>query len=233
MRRWLALRPLLAASALTATRPPFVPTAADFRSTAGFRSAPVSKAVTAPAASDVAVAEALQEQLGYVPTNLLRVAAWTADATPAVILAHPLVEKKKGGVVEPFPTTYWLTCPVISAAVATLERDGGVKAAAAAIFDEGEGGADAMAAAHESYAQLRWSLLSDDEATLVEARGWTPNLQDVGVAGLRDAKTVKCLHAHYAHFLGDRSAANPVGVWVHDALPREVRDWANGGPPDA
>ena len=38
---------------------------------------------------------------------------------------------------------------------------------------------------------------------------------------LRDRARVKCLHAHYAHFLATR--ANPVGEWVHERLPEAIQ----------
>ena len=94
----------------------------------------------------------LTQQLGYSPPNLVEVAAWTAAGTPAVIRAHPLLSRRGG--VEPFPTTYWLTCPQIKAAVGTVERDRGVKRAAAHLADEA--GEAAMRAAHASYAADRW-----------------------------------------------------------------------------
>jgi len=165
-----------------------------------------------------AVEAALEAQLGYVPPNFVDVAAWNGDA-PAVIRAYPLLRRKGG--VEPFPTMLWLTCPEIAAAVATLERDGGVKAAAADILGNEEGAA-ALEKAHESYAAKRWALLSDEDRALVEARGWADKLRDVGVAGIqrRGAQSIKCLHAHYAHYLGDPEGANPVGAWIHVRISR-------------
>lgn len=61
----------------------------------------------------------LKDQLGYVPPNLLRVAAWTGNATPAVIQAHPLLRRRKG--VEPFPTMFWLT--FLRGATSLLQRE--------------------------------------------------------------------------------------------------------------
>ena len=76
------------------------------------------------------IAQQLEAQLGYCPLNALDVVTTTDDA-PAVVIAHPLLHRKKG--VEPFPTTYWLAHNGIAAAVATVERDGGVSAAGAAV----------------------------------------------------------------------------------------------------
>ena len=170
----------------------------------------------------------LEQQLGYVPPNLLEVAAWTTSGTPAVIVAHPLLWRRKG--VEPFPTTYWLTSPELSAAVGTVERDGGVRAAREAVF--ARAGAEAsMRAAHETYAADRWALLSAEERGLAEGNGWGESLRTVGVAGLRDPLNVKCLHAHYGHWLA--TGQNDVGAWVHAALPEDVRSFALGAAPAA
>ena len=156
------------------------------------------------------IAQQLEAQLGYCPLNALDVVTTTDDA-PAVVVAHPLLHRKKK--VEPFPTTYWLAHNGIAAAVATVERDGGVSAAGAAVDG------DAMARAHAAYAADRWALLDDEERAFVQDRGWD-SLRTVGVAGIRDGGT-KCLHAHYAHFLATR--ANPVGEWVHERLPEAIQ----------
>ena len=156
------------------------------------------------------IAQQLEAQLGYCPLNALDVVTTTDDA-PAVVIAHPLLHRKKK--VEPFPTTYWLAHNGIAAAVANVERDGGVSAAGAAVDS------DAMAQAHAAYAADRWALLDDEERAFVQDRGWD-SLRTVGVAGIRDGGT-KCLHAHYAHFLATR--ANPVGEWVHERLPEAIQ----------
>ena len=156
------------------------------------------------------IAQQLEAQLGYCPLNALDVVT-TTDDMPAVVIAHPLLHRKKK--VEPFPTTYWLAHGDIAAAVATVERDGGVSAAGAAVDS------DAMARAHAAYAADRWALLDDEERAFVQDRGWD-SLRTVGVAGIRDGGT-KCLHAHYAHFLATR--ANPVGEWVHARLPEAIQ----------
>ena len=109
------------------------------------------------------IAQQLEAQLGYCPLNALDVVT-TTDDMPAVVIAHPLLHRKKK--VEPFPTTYWLAHNGIAAAVATVERDGGVSAAGAAVDS------DAMARAHAAYAADRWALLDDEERAFVQDRGW-------------------------------------------------------------
>ena len=77
----------------------------------------------------------------------------------------------------------------------------------------------------------RWAALTDADRALARARGWEPALRRVGVAGMRLASSVKCLHAYYAFHLGARDAPGvggvagawgPVGGWIHDLLERRA-----------
>ena len=123
---------------------------------------------------------AVQGQLGYVPTNLLAVAARAPPAraarsagaagaaAPTVLLAYPLVRER--ATLEPFPTMFWRACPALHRDVSTLERDGGVRR----LMDrlEADAGARArMARAHEAYAARRWGLLTRADRGLVAERG--------------------------------------------------------------
>jgi uncharacterized protein len=102
---------------------------------------------------------------------------------------------------EPFPTTFWLTCPHLVAAVSRLEAVGGVERWTRAAAEEPE---------------LRESL---DRAHL-EQRVLRPGL-DLGVGGAQPgAGSLKCLHAHVAfalarpgYELGDRIVAELEPLW--------------------
>jgi hypothetical protein len=93
---------------------------------------------------------------------------------------------------EPFPTTYWLTCPHLVAAVSRLEAAGGVERWTRASAED---------------PKLRESL----ERAQAEQRALRPEL-DLGIGGARPgAGGLKCLHAHVAfalarpgYELGDR-----------------------------
>ena len=61
------------------------------------------------------------EQLGRMPRGLRRVAVRCPFGRPAVIEQTSYLESG-----EPFPTTYYLTCPAAVARVGRLEDDGGV-----------------------------------------------------------------------------------------------------------
>ena len=52
---------------------------------------------------------------------------------------------------------------------------------------------------------------------------WESNLKAQGVAGIRNFDSVKCLHAHLAHYLARPSDGNVVGHWV-DRLLAEGAD---------
>ena len=118
----------------------------------------------------------------------------------------------------PFPTLFWLTCPLATTRIGRLEGSGGVKRMEAKATSDEEFG-HALESAHASYAAERAALVG-------EADGPSPS---GGVGGT--AKGVKCLHAHFAHFAAGR--ANPVGElvagWV-EPLDCDVPCVVDGSP---
>ncbi|CAM9142907.1 unnamed protein product [Chrysoparadoxa australica] len=167
------------------------------------------------------------KHLGYVPNNALAVVARDSAGHPTAMRVHPLARPvhnkskraKKGGDLLPFPTTYWICCSEVRKAVSRLEVKGYIGTWEKDLQDDEEG-RNSMQAAHKAYAQERWGLLSVEEAALAKERGWGDRLGSAcGVAGLRDTHHIKCLHAHYAHFLSGEKR-NVVGKWVQEALDR-------------
>lgn len=113
---------------------------------------------------------------------------------PVVVRVPPILDDG-----TPFPTLYWLTCPLARTRIGRLEGAGGVKrmerrAEVAPEFD------DALTEANASYARERDSLLGSHQGPAPTG----------GVGGAE--KGVKCLHAHYAHRRAGRE--NPVGALV-------------------
>jgi hypothetical protein len=124
--------------------------------------------------SDRAVVE---RQLGRPPRAFRRVAVRCPFGRPAVTEQAPYDDAG-----EPFPTTFWLTCPHLVAAVSRLEAAGGVERWTRAAAEDPE---------------LRESLERADE----EQRRLRPEL-DLGIGGARPgAGSLKCLHAHVAFAL--------------------------------
>jgi len=122
-----------------------------------------------------------------------------------VIAVAPVLEDG-----SPFPTTFWLTCPRLIAAVGDLESAGhGARYTEAAKSDPSL--AAGMIAADAAYRAARRA----------EAGGDDP-CSAVGTAGQRDALTVKCLHARVAAHLA--GVPDPVGRSVLLELSAAVPD---------
>ncbi len=124
-------------------------------------------------------------QLGRLPLPFRRVAARCGAGRPIVIEQPPTTPAG-----APFPTTFWLTCPGLVAAVGRLESAGGVAALEQRLADEPE-----LAAAFAAGRERQIALRPDGEA--------------LGIGGTRSERTVKCLHAHAAFALG--AGGYPVG----------------------
>ncbi len=116
-------------------------------------------------------------QIGREPRAFRRVVVRCPFGKPAVTEQAPF-----DGDGNPFPTTFWLTCPAAVAKVSRLEAAGGVE---------------------------RWTVAAQEDPQLAaslarataEQRALRPEL-DVGIGGARDdAGSLKCLHAHVAFAL--------------------------------
>ncbi|HUZ15384.1 MAG TPA: DUF501 domain-containing protein [Gaiellaceae bacterium] len=147
-------------------------------------------------------------QLGREPRAFNRVAVRCPFGAPAVTEQQPYTVDG-----DPFPTTYYLTCPHLVAAVSRLEAAGGVERWSAAVREEPELAAG-LAAADDEQRRIRRQLAgsaerSDGGASL-----------DFGVGGSRRTGSLKCLHAHVAYALarpgyelGERIGAEIQPLW--------------------
>jgi hypothetical protein len=140
---------------------------------------------------------------------------------PIVAEVPPILETG-----EPFPTRYWLSCPLAHRRIARIEARGGVREAQLEI-EADPGLSEAIEEAHARYARQR------DASVPAHAR----HRPTGGVGG--SSGGVKCLHAHYADFAAGND--NPVGRRVRDEIgeprcempcvtfvdgePRRNRDW--------
>ena len=139
--------------------------------------------------------EIVERQLGRPPRAFRRVAVRCPFGRPAVTEQAPF-----DGTGEPFPTTYWLTCPQLVAKLARVEAAGGVE---------------------------RWSRLAREDPELrasaerghEEQRRLRPEL-DAGIGGQTRTGGLKCLHAHAAfalarpgYELGERILAEVEPLW--------------------
>jgi uncharacterized protein len=162
----------------------------------------------------------VMRQLGREPRAFARVAVRCPFGLPAVTEQSPYDVHD-----EPFPTTYYVTCPHLVAAIARLEAAGGVERwSAAASTDPAL--RESLVRATEKQRAIRRRLAgaargTDDGASL-----------ELGIGGSRSPEHLKCLHAHVAfalanpgYELGDRILAEVEAPWPSDhCCSEELRD---------
>ena len=149
------------------------------------------------------------------------VAARTPDGNPAVLKMYPLRMDSKlrgaGGQRKiPFPNLNWLAAPSLIKSVGRLEHQGMVKLFEKRLEAEEALMVEGLEADHERYAAERWALLTDEDRAYAQAHGYEKTLRETGLCGMVYKRRVKCLHAHYAHFLA--TGRSTVGAWTHAAL---------------
>lgn len=147
-------------------------------------------------------------QLGRSPRAFRRVVARCPHGLPAVTEQEPY---DRDG--EPFPTTYYLTCPHLVAALARIEAAGGVERWSRAAKDDPELAAS-LERATEEQRTVRQELAGDRRG-----RDGGGSL-GLGIGGARTPANLKCLHAHAAfalarpgYALGERILAELDPLW--------------------
>ena len=128
-------------------------------------------------------------QLGRAPRAFRRVVVRCPFGRPAVTEQEPYDPSG-----EPFPTTYYLTCPHLVAAVSRLEAVGGVERWTEAVARDPE---------------LVGSLDRATEEQRVVRRGLAEGRVgrdggtslDLGIGGSSSPRRLKCLHAHVVYAL--------------------------------
>jgi hypothetical protein len=150
-------------------------------------------------------------QLGRPPRAFRRVVHRCAHGCPAVTEQAPYSAEG-----EPFPTTYYLTCPQLVAAISRIEADGGVERWTALAASDPELDAS-RATADARQARIRRELAAGETGRDGGASLGT------GIGGSRRAGSLKCLHAHAAfalaqpgYLLGERILAEVGALWPTD-----------------
>jgi uncharacterized protein len=150
----------------------------------------------------------VERQLGRTPRAFRRVVSRCPFGLPAVT-----EQAAYDAAGEPFPTTYYLTCPHLVAAVSRLEAAGGVERWSRAAARDRELAASVDQAAAEQRAvrrTLAGGRLGRDAGASLE----------LGIGGSRRPDRLKCLHAHVAfalarpgYTLGERILAEVDPRW--------------------
>lgn len=156
-------------------------------------------------AVDPADLAAVSAQLGRPVRGVVAVAHRCACGLPDVVETLPRLDDG-----TPFPTTYYLTCPRLTAAASTLESQGVMREMTERLAQD-EDLAAAYRAAHEDYLARRARL------------GDVPEIAGVSAGGM--PTRVKCLHVLVAHALAAGPGVNPLG----DEALAAIGDRAAGG----
>jgi uncharacterized protein len=153
-------------------------------------------------------AAVVEKQLGRKPRAFRRVVVRCPFGRPAVTEQAPYDASG-----EPFPTTYYLTCPQLVAAIARMEAAGGVERWSRAAREDPQLAAS-LAQATEEQRAIRVELAEgrvgrDDGASL-----------GLGIGGSASPGNLKCLHAHAAfalarpgYVLGERVLSEVDPLW--------------------
>lgn len=117
---------------------------------------------------------------------------------PVVVRVPPILDDG-----TPFPTLYWLTCPLARARIGRLEAGGGVKRMDSKAESDPEFSLR-LQEAHRTYESQRDALVP----------AGTQPAPSGGVGGSLGG--VKCLHAHFAHTRagGDNPVGELVSGWI-------------------
>jgi hypothetical protein len=155
--------------------------------------------------------EIVARQLGRRPRAFRRVVVRCPFGLPAITEQSPY-----DAAGEPFPTTYYVTCPHLVAEIARLEAAGAVERWSDAVRDD-PGLGTSLARATDEQRAIRHDLAGD---TLGTDGGGS---LDLGIGGSRSPAHLKCLHAHVAfalarpgYELGDRILAELADPWPAD-----------------
>jgi uncharacterized protein len=131
----------------------------------------------------------VERQLGRPPRAFHRVVVRCPFGMPAVTEQTPYDDAD-----EPFPTTYYVTCPFLVAAISRLEAAGGVERWSERVATDPDL-AESLQRATREQRDVRRELAGsktglDDGSSL-----------ELGIGGARRPERLKCLHAHAAFAL--------------------------------
>ncbi|HUF00797.1 MAG TPA: DUF501 domain-containing protein [Gaiellaceae bacterium] len=160
--------------------------------------------------------ELVGRQLGRSPRAFRRVVVRCPYGLPAVTEQAPYAADGK-----PFPTTYYVTCPRLVAAISRLEAAGGVERWSRAAVEDAALAASLERATAEQRAvrrELAGSERGEDQGASLAH----------GIGGSRTPHHLKCLHAHAAfalarpgYLLGEKILAEVDPLWPPDGCCSE------------
>lgn len=153
--------------------------------------------------------DVLSRQLGRPVRDVVEIGARCVCGNPLVATTAP---RLSNGI--PFPTTYYLSHPVITSAVSRLEADGVMTEMSGRLTADTEL-AHRYREAHEAY------LAARDAVGQRAGTGPVPEIDGVSAGGM--PTRVKCLHVLVGHALAAGPGVNPLG---DEAIGRIAPWWS-------
>ncbi|MFJ6536755.1 DUF501 domain-containing protein [Paenarthrobacter sp. NPDC091711] len=157
-----------------------------------------------PSAHDL---EVLSRQLGRPVRDVVEIPARCVCGNPLVAATAPRLSNG-----TPFPTTFYLTHPVITSAVSRLEAGGLMNEMNERLTADQEL-AGAYQGAHEAYLQARNDIAGRS------GTGAVPEIDGISAGGM--PTRVKCLHVLVGHSLAAGPGVNPLG----DEALAAITEW--------
>jgi hypothetical protein len=155
--------------------------------------------------------EVISRQLGRPARDVVEIPARCVCGNPLVAATAPRLSNG-----TPFPTTFYLTHPLVTSAVSRLEAAGAMSEMNGRLADDPELAA-AYRAAHEAYLAER-RRIGDRAGT-----GPVPEIDGVSAGGMPER--VKCLHVLVGQSLAMGRGVNPLG---DEAVERIAEWWTPG-----
>ena len=157
--------------------------------------------------------------LGREPRTPFIVKTKCANGSPQTLEADPVFFEDN--LWKPFPSFIWLVCPRLKALAADLEQHGLVRFYSQKLDTDADFREEFLKGQRE-IADYRLKMAEDlFDGPLPEHI--VDILKNTTVAGSRDFRGVKCLHAHLAHYLAFGN--NPIGEDVFKKIgPCKVED---------
>ena len=136
-------------------------------------------------------------QLGRPARDVVEIAARCVCGNPLVVATAPRL-----GNGTPFPTVFYLTHPVVTAAVSRLEAEGAMYAMSERVAEDPEL-TERYREAHEHYLAQRRRIGE------LAGTGEVPEIEGISAGGM--PTRVKCLHVLVGHSLAAGPGVNPLG----------------------
>jgi len=129
---------------------------------------------------------------------------------------HPMVIKVIPWVKnQPFPTLYWLTCPILKKEISHIEKDGWIGRFEKKYFEPDSELNEVLQAQHAAYRDERIELFNKVDGDWEKLPvAMQEILKKSGIGGISDFNHIKCFHLHYAHYLA--TGKNPVAELLNE-----------------